>query len=659
MDAFRRRACATLPAIAVVIAAAAFGRTHGAAAAATFAVHITSPLGRTGLAGPIRIVAQVQHAENVRLQGVKIFVDEKLVGEAKDGPPFAIEWTDDNPFEARDIAAEACDEAGECARDVVHLNPLVVTDETSVSSVLLEASVRDSAGRYVRGLTADDFRLTEDDIPQALDQVRADDVDSTYTLLIDCSQSMSRRIDFVQEAAARLVRRLRSRDRVIVAPFTRTIGAITGPTTDRQTVTSAIAATHSGGGTAVIDTLTALPKLLDGVPGRQAVLLLTDGYDEHSARTAEEALRAVKAAQATLFVVGIGGVAGISIKGERTLRALAEQSGGRAFFPAREEELPGVHDLIVADVQQRYLLAYTPTNQRIDGTWRRIGLSTTDRPYSIRTRPGYFAPKPPPVRATIEFLAANEDRQPVQISAADLNVFEDGVQQTLDTFHEAVAPISIVLALDASGSMRPAADAVKEAAASFVQALRPGDQLALMVFADEAIMVHELTTNREWTSAGIAQYKATGGTALNDAVVYALARLKAAEGRRAMVLLTDGRDENAPGTAPGSRHSLAEALQSVRDVDVTMYAIALGPKVDVGVLQQIAAASGGESFFSPSTAELNAEYRRVIAHLRQRYVISYVSSNAARDGGWRQVEVLSRVPRVQITSRGGYSAPDR
>src|SRR5262249_7618202 len=157
-------------------------------------------------------------------------VDQKLFGEATDGPPFAVEWTDENPFEPREIVAEACDESGACGRDSVHLEPLTLTEESGVSSVLVEASVRDETGRYVGGLTERDFQLSEDDVPQTLDLVRSDLVESTYTLLIDCSQSMSRRIDFVQAAADRLVRHIRPVDRVIVAPFTKTLGAITGPT---------------------------------------------------------------------------------------------------------------------------------------------------------------------------------------------------------------------------------------------------------------------------------------------------------------------------------------------------------------------------------------------------------------------------------------------
>ena len=224
----------------------------------------------------------------------------------------------------------------------------------------------------------------------------------------------------------------------------------------------------------MLDALTELPRLLQGATGRQAVVLVTDGYDEDSTHTLEDAVRAVKAAQATLFVVGVAGGAGISIKGERALRSLAEQSGGRAFFPSREEELPHVHDLIASDIQHRYLLAYTPTNQEIDGAWRRITLRTKDETQKIRTRPGYFAPAPPPVRATLEFTLATSDQEPIDVASDTFELFEDGVKQTLDTFQEAVAPISIMLAVDASGSMRPVADAVKDAAATLRESVAPG-----------------------------------------------------------------------------------------------------------------------------------------------------------------------------------------
>jgi VWFA-related protein len=600
-------------------------------------LRITSPLGRTGMPGPIRLVAQVKHAHDVRLQPVKFFVDGHLQGEAIEGPPFAVEWSDDNPYEPREISAEVCDEAGECARDLVKLEPRIILEETDVSSVLVEAAVLDATGKSVNGLITENFALLEDDVPQTLDLVRSDAVDSTYVLLVH----------------------LPSRDRVLIAPFSRKLEAVTGPTNDRATAIEAIGAIRSHGGTAIMDVLTDLPKLVEGTSGRLAVVLITDGYDEHSSKTTEDAIRAVKSAQATLFVVGIGGVAGISLKGERLLRTVAEQSGGRAFFPSRDEDLDAAHGMIAADIQSRYLLAYTPTNRQLDGGWRRIHVTTTSATNVVRARPGYFAPKPPPVRATLEFTVANRDHRPVEVTADDLEVFEDGVKQTLESFQEALSPISIVLAVDASGSMKAAVDAVKDGARQFVEALRPQDRLATIVFSDESVLIHDLTERRDATMEAIDQYQVHGGTALNDALFDALKRLGPVEGRRAIVVLTDGRDENGPGTGPGSRHTRDEVLKELRTVDATIYGIGLGATVDRDVLDELARASGGEAFFPETVQELSGNYRRVVDHLRRRYVATFLSSNTTRDGGWRAVEILSHDPLLAIRSRGGYFGPDR
>jgi Ca-activated chloride channel family protein len=405
--------------------------------------------------------------------------------------------------------------------------------------------------------------------------------------------------------------------------------------------------------------LTELPKLLEAATGRQAVVLITDGYDEDSTTSLEDALRAVKAAQATVFVVGVGGSAGISLKGERALKEIARQSGGRAFFPSRDEELARVYDDIASDVQRRYLLGYTPTNQAIDGGWRAITVHTSNPSYVVRTRPGYYAPKPPPVRATIEFTIENRDRLPVEVAADQLQLFEDGVPQTLEAFEEATTPLALVLAVDTSGSMKPVADAVKDAARRFVDALRPSDQLALLTFGDRAAFVHDLTTNRQWTINGLEQYKATGGTALNDALVDALGHVGAVQGRRAIVVLTDGRDENGPGTGPGSQHVVDDVFAAIPRVDAAIYTIGLGPNVDRDLLTRLADMSGGESFFPSTSEELSDQYRRVINHLRRRYVASYTSTNSARDGGWRSVEIRPTDPALSVRSRTGYFAPDK
>ena len=178
-------------------------------------------------------------------------------------------------------------------------------------------------------------------------------------------------------------------------------------------------------------------------------------------------------------------------------------------------------------------MTYTPTNTTRDGSWRAVNLTTPSEQYVVRTRAGYRAPKPPPIRPTLEFTVTDLTGQYVEISADDLVVSEDGIDQKVDTFHEAEAPLSIVLALDASGSMRKSAEALMAAARSFVEALRPQDKLSLLFFSDGVLVAHDLNTNRQTSLDAINGYKTVGGTALYDALAAALTTLKPVEGRRA------------------------------------------------------------------------------------------------------------------------------
>jgi Ca-activated chloride channel family protein len=621
-------------------------------------IRITSPLGRTGVSGSVRLVARVTVAPTLTLSPVQFFVDGKLVGEGKSGPPYAVDWNDDNPYEAREIVAQVSDDRGGVARDVVDLKPLEVRDTSSVASVLLEPMVLDADGKPVNGLKLGDFHVLEDGVPQAIEMADPEIAPSTYTLLIDSSQSMSRRLDFVREAAARLPQFLRPDDEIVVAPFTRKLGTVTGPTKDRQTIADAIGALHATGGTSILDCLKDLGPRLAGQTTRQIVVLITDGYDEDSTTTFQAALQAIKSSEATLYVVGIGGVAGISIKGEDLLRQLATETGGRAFFPAREEQIADVHELISADVQDRYMVSYTPTNQKADGTWRSVLVATNNPTYHLRVRSGYRAASPPPVQPQIELTLRDTNRGFVDVGADDLQVFEDGAEQKIEGFEEAVTPVSVVLALDGSGSMKKSAEGVKSAAESFVNALPDKDSLGVLQFADHATLVQDLSKDRKHAIEAVGDYVANGGTALYDALMMSLERLRRAEGRRVVVVLTDGVDENNPGTAPGSVHTLDDVRAALKDTGATVFAIGLGTKVDHTVLDDLAQVSGGESYFPEDVTTLDANYHRILENLRRRYIISYTSTNFARDGAWRRVEIRCRRAGIVVQSQGGFFAPN-
>ncbi len=637
-------ACTALPATPV-----------GAQTPAT-TVRITSPLGRTGVIGTIRVVAQIA-TDGGALVPVRFFVDGKLLGEDRDGPPYVAEWVDENPYEAREIRVEVDAADGEIVVDRVKLEPLELVEETQVASVLVDAAVSDRQGRAIATLKPADFTLFEDEVAQTLDLVQLQNIGTQFTLLVDGSQSMSRRIDLVRATARRLTASLRPGDMVTVAPFRRRVEALTGPTNDAATIAAAISEIKAGGGTAILDSLAELPQMFPHPEGRHVIVLVTDGYDEHSRTSITTALEGLKQLRATIFVVGIGGVAGVSLKGEILLRRIAQQTGGRAFFPSREEQLPTVYESITSEVYSRYLITYTPAQQQSDGKFRAIRVAVTDPQLSVKARDGYWAPKPPPVRPTIEFSARSEAHADVTLELSDLVITEDNIPQSVDSFQEVTTPISIALALDGSGSIRPVLDAVKEAARTFVSALRPSDPLALIGFADSVTFTHWLSTTRQPSLDAISAHKAAGGTALWDALYDSIALLGRAPGRKAVVVVTDGRDENNPGTGPGSSRTLAEVLSQVGETETTVYAIGLGARVDRESLQQIADNSGGAAYFPEDVTTLSEQYRRVLEDLRRRYVVTYTSTNSTRDGAWRTVEISARTPGFVIRSRRGYAAP--
>lgn len=619
-------------------------------------IEITSPLGRSGLPGKVRIVARVTVAPGMPPPHVRFFVDGTLVGTDADGPPYAVEWEDVNPYERALLTAEF-DEPTGVIRGRIELAPYEYIEESSILSVALEASVQNPRGKFVRGLDASQFRLFEDDAEQAIDSLSSAATPATFALLVDSSRSMSRSIEFAQQAAARLTHVLRPLDAVVVAPFKNGITTVTGPTRDLDTVRDAITAITPGGRTAIFDALRDVTVRFGDGPGRRVVVLVTDGFDEQSETDPDSLLEELRSSRVTVYVISIGGVSGVSISGERLLRRLATETGGRAFFPWNAAQLGDVHATIADEVAHEYRITYTPTNQQQDGRWRVIRLETALPDHHVVARRGYRAPTPPPVRASIEFTATNELQQLVDLTRDQLHILEDGVPQEVDVFTEAVAPVSIVLALDGSGSMRRSAAAARDAAHAFVEALRPDDPLGILVFADGVSVLHDFTTDRDLSRSAVEGFETAGGTALNDALDAAALRLKERAGRRAIVLVTDGRDENAASNGPGSHTSWPAALEAASQAEAAVYAIGLGVRVDRDRLRQLAVVTGGEAYFTDNVHELEQQYRRILEELHRRYVVTYTSTNPARDGAWRHVEIRASAAGVRVRTRGGYFAP--
>jgi len=653
----------TVPSAALAAAAVLLSFDIVQPAAQAPIVQITSPQGRIPSTGPVRIVAQIraatESAPETAIDGVRFFVDDVLVGEDREGPVYAVQWADKNPFAPVSIRAEAVRGEASIAVDTVNLPALDLTDESRVASVLLDVSVLDEQGRYVRELTRDHFAVYEDGNPQTIELMDAALVPTTHTLLVDTSNSMSYRFDFVRRVARKMGSSMKPNDQMVVLPFASTLGPMTGPTTDLNTIAGAVESLQSKGGTAIADAIIATSERLESLDGRHIIVLITDGYDEQSQSRFDEAMEAVKRLHGTLYTIGINGAAGVSIRGREALKSLAVGTGGKAFFPSRDEELPQVHDKVAADIASRYLLTYTPTNQERDGAWRKVQVVTGNPTLTVKTREGYFAAAPPPVRPTLEFVARDTNHRPVAINASDLMIVEDGVELKVTSFQEAVAPVSLVVALDKSGSMRGEETEVKTAANAFIDALRPEDALGVLGFADGAEWLADVAPYRTWSRHAVDQYKTGGGTALYDGIGLALDRLDGVKGRRAIVVMTDGKDEDNPGKGPGSKLTFTEIINRLSQTDVAIYAIGLGKGVDRPTLEQLSNITNGEAYFPSDVSKLSEEYRRVVEDLRRRYIVGYVSTNSKRDGKWRTVELKSRIDGLVIASRGGYEAPSR
>ena len=646
--------------LAVLTVSLVHAQDNAAPPSALPTLRITSPMGRTRAPATVRIVAQVQWpaegSGHVRPLHFRFLVDGAVVGTVDSGPPYAVTWLDENPFESREIVVEAEDDGGNVIRDKVTLPAYEIADETEVASILVDAVVYDAGGRAVSNLDKAEFTVRENGDPQTLDLFTKETLPSTVALLVDSSQSMSQRMPAVRQAAELLARNLGKRDKIVVAPFNHRVGAITGPTNDAQTTSQAIESIASGGGTAILDAVDHMATLLHGIEGRRALILITDGFDENSTIDVRAALQKLQSEQITVYTVAVGGVTGVSLHGEGTFRELTEGTGGRAFFPWREIDLVSVAREIANDENSRYLITYTPSNQSKDGSWRAI---TVDVPkgFHARARTGYRAALPPPIRPQIEFRVTDRASGYVNVAAGDVDVLEDGVRQSIDTFQEAVDPVAISLLIDSSGSMTRSADVVRETAREFVKAVRPEDSLAMITFADQPVVEHAMSTNRQLTFDAIDKYKPLGGTALYDALWDALQQLKRVTGRRAIVVLTDGRDENNPGTGPGSAHTIDDVLELGREVGATVFPVGLGTRVDKAFLERLARLSGGEAYFSDVPAELSEQFSGIIENLRQRYVLSYTSTNSKRDGAWRHVEIRPHGESVVVTTGGGYFAP--
>jgi VWFA-related protein len=249
-------------------------------------------------------------------------------------------------------------------------------------------------------------------------------------------------------------------------------------------------------------------------------------------------------------------------------------------------------------------------------------------------------------------------------------VREEGAEQTLSLFTTERKPVHVVLLLDVSASMKRERrlSTAKKAAEVFVEALEPEDRVALVTFSDSVEIIRPFTSKREEILRAILQMQPQRGTALYDAIYAAAGLLGEVEGRRALVLLSDGQDLAFDGLGAGSARTFEEAVAQALRQQVSAYTIGLGERLAADfdynrlhsaeeVLKRLAVDTGGNFFPVKRSGRLKRAFNRVLDELRFQYTLGYHPTNDRRDGSWRSIQVSVEHPDLVVTARKGYFAP--
>jgi Ca-activated chloride channel family protein len=256
----------------------------------------------------------------------------------------------------------------------------------------------------------------------------------------------------------------------------------------------------------------------------------------------------------------------------------------------------------------------------------------------------------PVVKLYVSVTDANGKPTP-GLLARDFAITEDGQPISIDEFVGGGAgSIDTVLVIDRSGSMdeNDKIDGAKEAARAFVRQMRPGDRTAVIAFSNAPDLVQPFTGDTDLLDRAIRRIRPDGSTALYDSLIAGVQQLKGLGGRRALLLLTDGRDVRVAGDpTPASRATLDQAIQVATSEGISVQSIGLGDRdttdlrggIDETVLKRIADETGGAYFYAPDADQLTDLYRRLSADMQQEYVITYRSPRPFYDGTRRDIHV--------------------
>jgi len=297
-------------------------------------------------------------------------------------------------------ATPASDAAAAKAPDISP-DDTITTIVRQVNEVNLVFTVTDKRGRFIKDLKKDDFRVLDDKRPPAsiVNFGSETNLPLRVGLLVDASNSIRDRFRFEQDAAIEFLNQIiRARfDKAFVIGFDTTPEVTQDFTDSTEKLSGGVRLLRPGGGTALYDAIyyacrDKLMKNQETFATRRAIILLTDGDDNQSRVTREEAIEMAQRAEVVIYPISTN-VSGVKMKGDKVLERFADATGGRAFFPFKIEDVANAFSEIQDELRSQYLLAYKPADFQTDGRFHSVDVEALNNKYKVRSRKGYYAPK--------------------------------------------------------------------------------------------------------------------------------------------------------------------------------------------------------------------------------------------------------------------------
>jgi Ca-activated chloride channel family protein len=275
-------------------------------------------------------------------------------------------------------------------------NPATFTSLTQLK--VLYATVMDKHKNSVTNLKGENFKVFEDNVEQKLKDFKREDVPVSIGIVVDNSGSMREKRPRVAAAALTFVKTSNPQDEVFIVNFNEDYYLDRDFTSNPDDLKDALEKIDSRGGTAFYDSLIAsLDHLTDrGQKAKKVLLVVTDGVDNSSRSTLEQAVRAAHDSEAVIYTIGLlSDERGRDLKrAKHALETISEASGGAAFFPGSVNEVEDIAGKIAHDIRNQYLLSYVPSNMVDDGHFRAIRVVAEARgldKLTVRTQTGYYS----------------------------------------------------------------------------------------------------------------------------------------------------------------------------------------------------------------------------------------------------------------------------